>query len=1474
MKKLMTVLAAVMSAAIGLPCMATQTVEGDTLTISKEIVTIATESDFGAGISKIVLKDEGGISVSETIWPATKTYSLDGKGVISVAAGKTFDTDSKDRMVMGTLGQTMVKRGPGTLRFNGGPGVVADDKPTRWVVEDGVLLEVGKDFFGGHANTTANLTVDVREGAVFQTDDVHCPMGPLELTGGTMDRRGGTLDAQWGNTAFRGGVLAHASSRDSFILIGGNAHLNHVNTDVPFVVEPGATLNVRGRLSNGYNAAVNARIANKLMVSGGGHLRLFSKSVYTGGTKISSGTTVTVADSEAFGTGGLEIDGEVTLEVLPGVTFVCPSLTGSGTLKKTGAGVAQFTSVAAGVTVERAEGEGTMGAADVVKDGVVHLNGNRVEISVSAGQRLEVVSFADDAAGEGVKTEVVKTGEGTLVLPTGNATKFGRLTIGGGFVEVADEGCFGADGIALQNGGGIRFLNSMNQSRSVITCTGSSTLDVPAGVTLGLHSDFFRTTGATVTKTGAGVWKLNTTFRCDQGATPVDFTGTKWVTHEGKLKFAAGDNFAGHNGSCPLVLEAHEGAVLEANSCSHHLPLCNVVLRGATMFAFYAQFPLDTAALEGAGNWHGFGLNGPITVIPSNDGRPSRICARTCHLAHGTKTTIFDVREGATLEVDSLLDPGWNNGATARNLSGLTKTGAGTLRLLRQVGTQGTFDIREGAVELGPKAALNANLKLAVAPQAKFVMNDGAQLSSVMSLTSALCASADVWFDASQLAVADGAAVGSVRNLGTAGGEFKNVPCINNYTPVAPKFVANGIGGLGCLSFDGSQSLVITAHTNRGSRTQVFIVSRWTRWENRGGFGLYGGPFSMMAKSPKTYTSSGDDDQSNGSLTYNNWSGTITALQTCSKESILGMDPSGIELNTPYLTHSGRDAAKKVFYSEVWTTATLTAKTNSVPALENCDIDAVCVGGRMRLGVPQIWGQDNGNNRQYIGQIGEVLVFSRELSETETSAIYAYLKKKWFGVGTLGDGEIGILASPVEFDVVSDSLAHVAAATAEDDDVRITKSGNGNLRLGGEFAGATKVDVKAGGLVLKDGRMPSQVDIWVDASDSTGMAFDDEGRVTNLVNRGSCGGSFVRNARKSAVPFGPTWSGDGSAAASINGRPALVFDGDSALALFDYVNKTSPRRLSVYCVVERTFWEASVSKGLWASVIAFGRTNSESSDQNIPGIVIIQEGYANGSVSIDTGNSEGARTTAPSTGVPYMMVMNCVSNGCFLAYETESESGRARGASSDMKQEPFDIDLVQLAVRTSPGGGPQWYGKGNANNCTWFGKIGEFIATTEPLSYDQERELFAYLRKKWFNMGDASTTPPAWLSGVPAAPAFGNSTAVAMADGTSLQHEAGAVTLGTLETSGTVDWTRVWGGETSDFPMFTVDGISLATVNLMPIPAVRSKEVKILDYGERDGVPSWKVFRPDGRERPYARVSDINNAFWLNDQVGLILVVQ
>ena len=230
-------------------------------------------------------------------------------------------------------------------------------------------------------------------------------------------------------------------------------------------------------------------------------------------------------------------------------------------------------------------------------------------------------------------------------------------------------------------------------------------------------------------------------------------------------------------------------------------------------------------------------------------------------------------------------------------------------------------------------------------------------------------------------------------------------------------------------------------------------------------------------------------------------------------------------------------------------------------------------------------------------------------------------------------------------------------------------------------------------------------------------------------------------------------------------------------------------------------------------------------------------------------------------------------NGYLFAVETNATSVTAipRRAKTDEKCEPFRIDILQLGGRLMNYGQPQWNSVGSDRNRFGYCDIAEMIATTMPLGEHQEAELLDYLRKKWMNKGTGSATPPAWLTGLPATPATDADTALVMADGTSLQHEATPKTLGALVTEGTVDWTRVWDGVTAtSFPLFSVAGdVSLGTVNLTPEP--KPTEGKVLDWtGTLASPATWRLVG-EGASSSGVILRTAENAYWINP-VGTLLI--
>lgn len=1476
--------------------LASNTVEDSVRTIAGEIVTVAAESDLdgdGQTAWKVVLAEEGGIAFTQSITGEAnrlkKTYTVDGTGVVSVAAGKTVEAAGAN-VLEGAVGHTLVKRGAGTftttVRINR-PAA----EPTRLIVEEGTFACSDGDIWGGHATANTNVTIDVREGAVYDHGWNHGVVGPVELTGATFrSSTSGGSSPQWADAAFCGGITAHAAATRSLVKIGYKGFVgHHIYTNCVVAVDEGAALLIDGILRDGYNAAANARVPCSIIKRGAGGLCLSSPGEWTGGTVLEGGT-VAVCAAGAFGTGPVTVAGDVTVTVGAGVRLDLSNLRAQGACTLTLAGDGSVTLPAPlpeGLAVTDNTSDSTAGP---VVDGLLHLNGCFVTVNVPEGETVSVTGVVSEPILAGLDTagtRVVKTGGGTLELPAGLAAAYGELDVRQGVVSVADESSFGTGGVTVADGAGLQIRGSFSQTRARIAFSGAATIDVPAGVSFGFKADFFSCSGRTLTKTGGGLWRIDSQF-------PSLAAGSRWIVHEGTLRACWGDAFTTHSKKPALVLEVHEGAVFEIGTANMHLPIGDVTLRGGTLRAGYGQFRtnLDVGPLAGGAAWKGFGLNGTVTVLPSQDGRPSRLEARACHAGHLNAATgepfetTFDVRAGATFEVDAMICPG-NRTASATLASGLVKEGAGTCRFLKPLSLTGVLDVRNGTAAFGPGVAVGEETTVRVAAAARIELDDAARLAAALDTPSALCASAALWLDASRLRLSDGARVESVPNLGTLGGTFaRATEGQGGVYAGLPAFAANGINGLGSLAFDGTQALVTAAYTNAGEAVSVFVVSRWTSWEGAGGKGRWSGPLSLSARDPSSYTdSTRDDNQTYGGLSYQHGNATtVDALYTYYGGKSVNITGAGMEIGAPYLTYSWRDAGLKKAATALWMPGAFQCATGEIAQATsdtayNCEINRVCVGGRLRNGAPQVFANSTAN-RMYIGEVGEVLVFSRRLTDAERDAINAYLHNKWFGTAEAlpGAGD-NPLAGATRIAVPADARADLVLNGAQADGAAhgIVKEGAGTLRYGGAATGGLALDVQEGALALAPGRLASRVDVWMDAADAAARALDADGRVTNLVNKGAAGGAFRLNARAgtSLTPPGPALKEDG-----LNGRAVLSFDGNACLALESYTNRAAPRTVSVYLVARRTAWATTPEApseggfGKWASPFSLARTTANKQEHQLSGTIHISESAA-ATATIDLGKT-GFDVSTPPTGEPYLFVLHSLTNAYFAAYETNAtDSARVprwtNGDDTAHNAEPCDIDLVHLGARIDVGGKPQWYGTDDSKNRCWFGDVGEFIVTTGPLTDGEEAALFAYLRAKWFGKGDGSATPPDWLVGTPATPVTDAATSLAMADGTRLEHAAAPLALGALETAGTVDWARTWsGGDAADFPLFSVAGdAALGTVQLAPRPLPKG-EAKVLDWtGDLPGAPAWRVVGAGGG----TTVSRRGQALWLI-RAGTVLLLR
>lgn len=1457
-------------------------------TISNELVAVAAESDLdgdGQTADRVVLAHGGGVAFTQSVSSLKKVYTLDGTGVVSVAADQTVKADGAN-LAAGAVGHTLVKRGGGTFSSSRVHAPAA--ARTRIIVEEGMFHCRESDFWGNHATANTNVTIDVREGAVWHNGSLHSVVGPVELTGGTFQSAGGSSE-QWSDAAFCGGLVAHAAATPSRVLIGYKGFAGHcAYTNCVVAADAGATLLLDGTLRDGYNAAASARVPCRVVARGAGVLYLLRPGEWTGGTFLEGGRVV-VGVADALGAGDVVVAGDVTLEVARGVRLDLSRLRvqGAHTLTLAGDGAAVLPQpLPEGLTVA---GAATGAVPSPVVDGILSLNGAVVTVDVPEGETVAVTGASAAPLADGLdaaRTHVVKTGGGTLALPSGLRAAYGALTVREGRVSVADESSFGSGGVTVADGAGLQFRSSFTQGFARLAFEGDATLDIPSGVTFSVHPNLFACSGRALTKTGGGVWRVVTRF------TPALAAGSRWIVHEGALRVCASDVFANsYSEKTALALEIHEGAVLETETVALHVPVGDVVLRGGTLRAGYAQFDGAPAPLEVGAKWRGFGLNGTVTVLPSADGRPSRLKARACHAGHADAATgapfetTFDVREGATFEVDAMLCPG--RAADGPCASGLVKDGAGVVRFLKSPSFTGALDVRGGTVALAPGVSLGACSAVRVDPAAQLVLDDGARLTAPLGAENAscaaLCASAALWLDASRIRAQDGARVASVPNLGTCGGAFAQAterPEESATLAGAPVFSANGINGLGSLAFNGEEALVTAAYTNTGAAASVFLVARWTSWQGTGGKGRWGGPVSLSARDPAFFSSeTRDDNHIYGGLSYQHSGETSVDLFKTLGGLELQIENVGLAVGAPYLAHSWRDGGLRKGATSCWLPGAYQCVTGDLAggASYDCQINRVCVGGRLRNGAPQVFGDGSGQNRMFIGEIGEMLVFSRRLEDAERGRIEVYLRNKWFNAGEAFSGDrppAGVPARIVVPDGARADLVVGGGAQADGTARAFTKDGGGTLRCGGAAAGGLAMDVAAGTLALAPGRLASRVDVWADAADAAARTLDAEGRVTNLVNKGAAGGAFRLSARAKPerVPAGPLLK-----EAGLNGRAVLAFDGDACLALESYTNRAAPRALSVYLVARRTKWETTPDAategvfGKWASAFSLARVTAENSEHQLPGAVHVSENEPQ-TAFVDLGGT-GLDVATPPTGEPYLFVLHSLSNGCFIAYETNATDVAAVPRTvtwSDYGAEPCDIDLVHLGARIRNEGQPQWFGKGNANNRCWFGDVGEFIVTTQPLTDGEEAELFAYLRAKWLGKGDGAVTPPEWLAGTPATPVTDAETTLAMADGTCLEHAAATLALGALETAGAVDWARAWsGGDAADFPLFSVAGdVALGAVRLAPLPLPKA-DAKVLDWtGALDGGAAWTLDGASGG----VRVNRRGRALWLVRTGTLLLL--
>ena len=150
-----------------------------------------------------------------------------------------------------------------------------------------------------------------------------------------------------------------------------------------------------------------------------------------------------------------------------------------------------------------------------------------------------------------------------------------------------------------------------------------------------------------------------------------------------------------------------------------------------------------------------------------------------------------------------------------------------------------------------------------------------------------------------------------------------------------------------------------------------------------------------------------------------------------------------------------------------------------------------------------------GSDRHYTSRscgfmLGELLVFTNDLTRVERYAASRYLANKWKGDDEMMDAGSVIMGASASISVADGKTASVREVSAKDG--RITKTGGGTLRMGRLVPETTSIDVAAGGIDFEsDVRVPStsapatNAYIWLDAQKVASLVTNHFGTVTNYV---------------------------------------------------------------------------------------------------------------------------------------------------------------------------------------------------------------------------------------------------------------------------------------------------------------------------------------------------------------------------------------
>ena len=288
--------------------------------------------------------------------------------------------------------------------------------------------------------------------------------------------------------------------------------------------------------------------------------------------------------------------------------------------------------------------------------------------------------------------------------------------------------------------------------------------------------------------------------------------------------------------------------------------------------------------------------------------------------------------------------------------------------------------------------------------------SNGAVSEGALSLIpSSVVSKIDVWMDAADedtLTVANGEVV-SVRNKGRAGGSFVKNLREGPSSTVSPNLpTLTSMNGHAALGFDGTRALVLDSYTNHNDDATytVFVAARVG---DDADFSVADtgekdtSPFSLSSVACTYF----DYIAPIGCHIESSASGTVTVFGDVNVEgneyeafnvSGLANFRAGAGLLFAYYNHSyGALAYLQTFVNgDAAGSAKGTVYARMRP--HSAAIDIVQVGGRLGPGGTSYYFGSASGGRMWKGEVGELIVCTRQPTESERAAILAYLRAKWF----------------------------------------------------------------------------------------------------------------------------------------------------------------------------------------------------------------------------------------------------------------------------------------------------------------------------------------------------------------------------------------------------------------------------------------------------------------------------------------------